>query len=95
MIGLSNSVKDEMLGAFASRQFTVALYAGDAELADAISQRREFWCAPPEGAGEVRYVENTETVLFEGFNSRHLIDHWGIVDAKGDVRARYRISDPI
>lgn len=94
MIGLSIDAKDEMLAIFAGKMFTLALYAGDDEIADAMYSRREVQFSPPVG-DSTRYVENTEIVRFEGFNGRHLVDHWGVVDMNGDVLARYKVTEPI
>lgn len=95
MIGLTIEAKDEMLALFAGKVFTVALYAGDDEVADALYSRREVQFSPPVGDGDVRYVQNMEIVRFEGFNNRHLVDHWAIVDLNGDLKARYRVTEPI
>lgn len=92
MIGLSVEAKDEMLGLFAGKAFTLALYAGDDEIVDSLYNRREVQFSPAVGQGETRYVQNTDTVRFEGFNDRHIIDHWGIIDHSGDVKARYRVT---
>lgn len=95
MIGLSNSVKDEMLGAFARRMFLLALYSGDNEIVDAMYARRTVEFSGPVGSDTVRYVQNVDTVLFEGFNSPHQVDHWAIIDNDGTVKARYRLTDPL
>lgn len=95
MIGLSIEAKDEMLSVFAGKLFTVALYSGDDEITDALYNRREVQFSGPIGDGEVRFVQNVDKVLFEGFNGRHLVDHWGVIDLSGTPLARYRITDPL
>lgn len=95
MIGLSVDAKDEMLAVFAGKVFTLALFSGDEEIIDSLYQRREVQFSPPVGDGDVRYVQNVGMVRFEGFNSRHQVDHWGVLDIAGDVRARYRVTEPI
>lgn len=95
MIGLSTDAKDAMLAIFAGKVFTLALFSGDDEIADAMYSRREVQFSPPVGDGDVRYVQNMEIVRFEGFNARHMVDHWGIVDFNGDMKARYRVTEPI
>ncbi len=95
MIGLSIDAKDEMLSIFAGKQFQIALYSGDDEIVDAMYSRREVLFSPPVGEGETRYVQNVEIVRFEGFNNRHLVDHWVIVGNDGLPKARYRVSEPI
>jgi len=94
MIGLTIEAKDDMLAIFAGKVFTLALYEGDAEVADAIYSRREVQFGSPVG-DQVRYVENLDKVLFEGFNSRHMVDHWAVVDLNGTLLARYKLTDPI
>jgi len=95
MIGLSTDAKDEMLlSVFAGKLFSVALYSGEDEIVDALYNRREVQFSPPIGEGEVRYVQNTDMIRFEGFNNRHLVDHWAIVGPEG-VLARYRVTEPI
>lgn len=95
MIGLSTQTKDEMLASFANRMFTLALYQGDSEIVDALYNRRSVQFSEPVGDGEVRFVQNTEIVRFEGFNNRHIIDHWAVIDQAGEVRARYRLTEPV
>lgn len=96
MIGLSTDAKDEMLlSVFAGKLFSVALYSGDEEVVDSLYNRREVQFTPPLGAGDVRYVENANMIRFEGFNDRHLIDHWAIFDTSGVLRARYRVTEPV
>lgn len=94
MIGLSVEAKDDMLAIFAGKAFQLALYAGDDEVADALYNRREVQFSPPVGEG-VRYVHNTNVVRFEGFNGRHLVDHWAIIGMDGTPLARYRVTEPI
>lgn len=95
MIGLSIEAKDEMLSVFAGKLFTVALYSGDDEINDALYNRQEVAFSGPIGEGQTRYVVNTEMIRFEGFNGRHLVDHWGVIDLGGELRARYQITDPL
>ena len=95
MIGLSIDAKDEMLSIFAGKVFSLALFEGEEEIADAMYSRREVQFSPPVGDGPVRFVQNQDMIRFEGFNGRHLVDHWGIVDFNGEVLARYRVTEPI
>ena len=95
MIGLSIDAKDEMLALFAGKAFTLALFSGDEEIADAMYSRREVHFSPPVGDGDVRYVQNLDIVRFEGFNSPHMVDGWAILDLNGELKARYRVTDPI
>lgn len=94
MIGLTNEAKDDMLAVFAGKVFSLALFEGEDEVADAMYSRREVQFGSPVGE-DVRYVENLDKVLFEGFNNRHLVDHWGIIDPNGSLLARYRLTDAI
>ncbi len=94
MIGLSADAKDAMLALFAGKVFQLALYSGDEEVADALYQRREVQFSPPVGEG-VRYVQNTDIIRFEGFNNRHLVDHWAVLDSVGEVLAKYRVQEPV
>jgi len=94
MIGLSQEAKDEMLSVFAGKLFTLALYSGDTEVNDALYSRQEVLFSPPMG-DSVRYVENVDAIRFEGFNGKHLVDHWAVIDAMGMEKARYRISEPL
>lgn len=95
MIGLSIDAKDSMLGLFAGKVYQLALFAGDDEISDSLYNRREVHFSQPVGEGDVRYVQNVEMVRFEGFNNRHLVDHWGIIDLDGELKARYRVTEPI
>lgn len=95
MNGLSIDAKDEMLAIFAAKVFWLALYSGDDEIADALYSRREVQFSPPVGEGDVRYVQNTDIVRFEGFNNRHVVDHWAVLDLNGEVKAQYRLTEPI
>lgn len=95
MIGLSVDTKDAMLDVFAGKVFTLALFSGEDEIVDSVYQRREVQFSPPIGDGDVRYVQNVAIVRFEGFNARHTVDHWGILDVGGDLLARYRVTEPI
>lgn len=95
MIGLSNTAKDVMLGAFADKWFEVALFTGQEEIQDAIYRRQPVLFSFPVEDGSVRYVENVEKVLFEGFNNKHQVDHWGIFDQNGEIYALYRVLEPI
>lgn len=92
MIGLSTDAKDKMLAIFAGNVFTLALFSGDDEIADALYSRREVQFTSAIGEGSTRYVQNTDIIRFEGFNNRHTVDHWGIVDLNGDLLARYPIT---
>ena len=94
MIGLSIEAKDDMLSVFAGKLFALALFSGDEEINDALYNRQEVMFTSPVGEG-VRYVQNTEMIRFEGFNGRHLVDHWAVIDLGGVLRARYRITDPL
>ena len=94
MIGLTNTAKDAMLSLFAGKVFSLALFSGDEEIADAIYSRREVQFGSPVGE-DVRYVENLDKVLFEGFNGTHLVDHWAVVDLNGTLLARYRLVEPL
>lgn len=95
MIGLSALAKDAMLDVFAGKLFALALYSGDDEIVDAMYSRREVLFTAPLGDGDTRYVENQDIIRFEGFNSRHLIDHWAVLDLGGELVARYRVTEPI
>lgn len=94
MIGLSIEAKDDMLALFAGKAFQLALYSGDEEVADALYTRREVQFSMPVGDA-VRYVQNTDVVRFEGFNNRHVVDHWAIIGMDGTPLARYRVTEPI
>jgi hypothetical protein len=94
MIGLSSTAKDSMLGLFAGKTCTLALYAGDDEIVDALYSRQDVRFSPPLG-GDVRYVENVDMIRFEGFNSRHLVDHWAVHELNGPMLARYRVQEPV
>lgn len=95
MIGLSVETKDEMLQAFSNRTFLVALYEGDSEVVDALYSRAGVQFSGPLGDG-TRYVQNVEIARFEGFNARHVIDHWAVIGQDGMVKAVYRVvGDPV
>lgn len=95
MIGLAITAKDQMLNFFGGKVFSIALFSGDEEIADAMYSRREVQFSPPVGEGEVRFVQNQDICRFEGFNGRHLIDHWGAVDENGVLQCRYRVIEPM
>lgn len=96
MMGLSVETKDDMLlSVFAAKLFSMALYSGEVEVADSLYNRQEIQFSPPIGTGQVRYVENTNMVRFEGFNNTHLVDHWAVFDTSGVLRARYKVNEAL
>lgn len=95
MIGLSNLAKDGMLSIFADKYFELALFTGQEEISDALYRRQNVLFSFPVEDGNVRYVENVEKVLFEGFNNKHTVDHWGIFNQNGEIYALYRVIEPI
>ena len=93
MIGLSSETKDEMLAIFTSQALTVGLFDGDDEIADPRYTRLPVQFGPPQG-DDTRYIENLDEILWDDFARDHRIDHWGVFDYDGKLKARDVIEKP-
>jgi len=93
MIGLSLDTKDEMLAIFTGQAFTVGLFDGEAEISDPRYGRLPVAFGPPQG-DETRYIENVNEVRFDDMGRDHSVNHWGVFDERGSLRALYRLQKP-
>ena len=89
MTGLTDVTKDEVLALFST--WTVGLFAGDDELTDRRYQRAVAQWSPPQG-DDVRFVDNLNEIRFGNMSIDHQIDHWGVFDTEGRLRARYKLQ---
>lgn len=98
MSGLTVHGKDEMITpVWAGKSFWLALFtadADDAEVVDSLYSRQEIIFGGVHGEADTRYVLNSDMVRFEGFNNRHLVDHWGAYGMDGKLYCIYPIRDP-
>jgi hypothetical protein len=92
-MGLATETRDEMLAVFIGRPLFVGLFEGDRELNDGRYQRVPVQFTMPEGDNE-RYIANRSEVKFEDFGRDHRVDHWGVFDGSGKLKAYYALSKP-
>lgn len=93
MIGISNTDKDLALNAmYGDKSFTLGLFSGEDEIEDANYARVSVMFGEPLG-DDLRYVENTNEARFPALADEHDVDHWGIFDAAGELRARMRLRN--
>src|SRR3990167_2240900 len=93
MIGLSIETKDEMLGIFSMNAWLVGLLGGEQESSDPRYERLPVQFGPPQG-DDTRYIENVNEIRFDDMGRDHRIDHWGVFDDRGQLRALYRLTKP-
>lgn len=93
MIGFSTKAKDAMLESLAGQPLEVGLFVGDEEIADTFYKRQPIEFGEPEDDAGVRYIANTNELLFEDVTRDYTIDHWGVFDAGGELLAMIRLVE--
>lgn len=95
MIGLTNEAKDMMLtGTFSNQALTVGLFEGEEELVDPRYERLPIEFGEPQDDGDIRFIENVTEARFEDMGRDHVIDHWGVFDAGGQLLGLFRLTQP-
>jgi hypothetical protein len=90
VIGLSAQAKDDVLAIFRG-PLMCGLFEGEDEVVDVRYTRLPIEFSPPLEDGDLRYIENVNEVRFNDMGRDHVIDHWGVFDGQGLLRARYRL----
>ncbi len=91
MIGFSAGMKDAMLGCFSEQPLEVGLFVGDDEIGDPFYKRQAIEFGEPQDDAGVRYIANTNELLFEDVTRDYTIDHWGVFSAGGELLAMFRL----
>lgn len=92
-MGLSiDAQSDALIAVLGEQPNTVGLFIGQQEIVDPKYQRQLVEFGAPQG-DDTRYIENTSAVIFDDLARDQTIDHFGVFDALGNLRAHCPLGE--